>query len=310
MAGQRFFKLFYLIPENPVPDTPELDLPTDSLFNCCGDFSFKVLANTASNDEHQNDVTGFLWWFNSVVDVADLTLWKYQNGAYAQVAAFTDDTYGTNYAYGFYENNQSEKFVGYQLAWKEVLNAFGEGSYKVKCAVELGYGGTSTLESQEYCLKTYTAARANGTVKVEYYLNGIIGDISNDKKKVDLGTLNWYNAMRLRGYFGFPSSTYKNEYIRYQPGNEVWVESDQDQEFEMKILYTFPYVHRVFRTNVMQADQIFITDYNKNNETQYVQKEVIPASEYKPTWYKLKSKLASVELKFKPAYNNNKKLRN
>ena len=57
------------------------------------------------------------------------------------------------------------------------------------------------------------------------------------------------------------------------------------------------------------ADKIYITDYNNKNIDNYYRREVKKNGGYEPKWYPLKTKLASIDLKMKQAFNNLKKFR-
>lgn len=311
MDGECIYEIFKLVAENPTPETPSIDLPPSRLKQCCGDFSLKVLADTVDDDQFRNDKSGFLFWFNDVISSAILKLQKHSEsvGDYVDLVTLSDNTYGTNYSYGFFINEQNEKFVGYQLEWRNVLDLHGEGGYRIKCEASVGFGGSGEFFSPNFCLKTYSADRANGSVKIEYYLNHILGSNEDDKKIKDLGELNWYNAYRLPGWFGFPSSTYKSEYIKYNNGQQVWVEDEQDIEYQMALKNIPAYMHDIFRTDIFMSDNVMITDYNTNNPHSFVKKEVIKSSDYSPKWNILKSKLSSIDLKWKQFYNNHKKLR-
>lgn len=310
MAGNVFYNLFYLIKDNPVAVDEAPELPELNNEPCCSDLSLKVLADTASDDTARNDVSGFLWWFNSAVTGASMELMKWDSttSAYVSIDDLDNDTYGTFYDFAFFTNDAGENFIGYQMEWKEVLDIFGEGAYYVKLSVTMAYGASATIASPTYCLKTYTKYRANGTVKLEYWLNGQMGEIANDKKYKDLGTLNWYNSYRLKGNFGFPNSEYKEEFIKYDTGEQVWTDSEQEQFYTLSLKLIPNFIHKILRTDFMQADVKMITDYNKFNPDVYLQKQVINAGNYTPTWTK-GSLLAPVELKFKNGYNNLKKLR-
>lgn len=310
MAGNATYEIFTLIPENPVPETPVLNLPTNTLYKCCGDQALKVLATDENNNEYENDKSGFIYWFNPVVSAAEITLWKFENGAYAQVEVLDNNDFGTFYEYGFFENVEGEKFIGYQLEWKLVFEEHGAGSYIIKCNVTLSFGGSGEKVSNEFCLKKYTPARANGTVRLEYYLNGITGDIDFDEKIKNFGELNWYNSMRLPGVFGYPGSEYETINTIYNNGEQPYVEDDMRQEFILNLKQLPYFVHNILKTDFMMADTMLITDYNANNNSGFVKKRVNKKSGYQPGWSILKSNLAPVDLKFEPYYNNNKKLRN
>lgn len=299
----------YFIPSAAIPTATELDIPASVTRDCCGAYSFKVLADTSDDDEFKNDVTGFLWWYNEMVDTATMKLLKWDGTTYTEEATLSDDTYGTFYELGFFTNDAGENFVGYQLNWRTVLTAFGAGSYKVKISIHAVTGETSDITSSEYCLKAYSANVADKTIKIEYYLNGILGVNEDDLLKRDYGDLNWYSSIRLPGWFGFPKSSYSKDYTQYVNGSRQWVQDEQEQEFSMIIKPVSSAVHELMRTDVMQADEILVTDYNANNPQSFIQKSIQLTGEYMPVWHPLRSKLASVELKFRSAINNLKKNR-
>lgn len=312
MAGNSGYQLFYLIPEDPAPAPPVLDLPDNSVNQCCGDDSLKVLADTASNDELRNDRKGFIYWFNPAVSDVVLELWKYDDaeGDYVLKDTLDDSTYGTELLYGDFVNSDGEKFVGYLLNWKDVLNAFGEGGYKVKRKITFSYGGTASYFSEKYCLKTYTDHRANRTVRLEYYVNSIMGDAFDSKKKKNFVGLNWYDSVRLSGYFNFSKPTYKEEYNQYQNNSQRFIESERTDEYELKLIKIQGFVEKIIRNDFNQADQRFITDYNNNTPESIVQLEVNRAGKYDPKYYKLQKTFCDIEASYNPTFNNNKKLRN
>lgn len=307
--GEAITQDFRFIATDPLPQTPALNLPASSTRDCCSDFALYALADTGSNDSYKNDISGILFWTSPAISTATLKLQKFENAAWVDKATFTDNTYGTNYAFGFFVNDAGEKFIGYQLEWKTILTAFGEGSYRVRLDVTATFGGTGSDVTPEYCLSQYTPARANKTVRVEYWLNGVLGINNDDKKVKNLGTLDWYNSLRLDGFFGFPDSSYEDEYIQYSNGQKVYVEDEQEPEYTLKLELTAAFVHDIMRTDVMQADRIEITDYNANNAQTFINKAVKKNSSYSPNWNRLQNKLATVEVKFIQEYNNLKKLR-
>jgi ABC-type antimicrobial peptide transport system permease subunit len=179
----------------------------------------------------------------------------------------------------------------------------------VKCLTIDFTATVGTLYSYEYCLKTYSPYLANGTIRVEYYLNGTLGVNNNDFTTKDLGTLNWYNSFRLAGYFTYVESTYTEERVLYNTGERLFVSDEQEPEYRMQLKQQPEFLHNVFRTDVMQADDVYITDYNSRLPINLITKNVYKNSSYSPRWNFLKSKLASVEVKWKQKFNNHKKLR-
>jgi hypothetical protein len=60
----------------------------------------------------------------------------------------------------------------------------------------------------------------------------------------------------------------------------------------------------LLRTNVLQSDDIFITDYNSNNIDIYKKKHVELRSGYPPNWFIKQSQKASISLEFDQKINN------
>ena len=299
---------FYQIAQPAIVVIPSINIPSISL-GCCSDYVLKVLADNTGEDL-QNDKNGFLWWFNDTILDAVLSLQKYENGTWSSIALLeSSTTYGTPSNYGFYINDALESFVGYQLEWALVLAEQGEGSYRVVCDTIDMVSNLVALYSNEFCLKTYSPTRANGTIRVEYYLNGTLGLNKDDKKVKDLGLLNWFNSMRLNGFFTYTESTYSEDRITYNTGERLFVSDEQEPEYRMQLKQQPEFVHDTFRTDIMMADDIYITDYNNRLPLNLVQKNVYKNSSYSPKWNYMKSKLASVEVKWKQKYNNYKKLR-
>ena len=309
--GQATTEVFSLVPSNPLPIPIAIPLPPTATRDCEGAFSIKALADTGSSDAIKNDRGGFLWWFDKFVTSAPMTLQKFNNStqAFEDLVALTDNTYGTFYPFGFFVNSSNQKFVGYQLNWKDVLTIHGKGGYRLKCAPVTILATSNGLFSPPYCLRQYTPEGADGSLRVEYYLNNILGLSDNDYLKRDLGNLNWYNSFRLCGFFGFPKSTYESEYVEYNNGQRQWVEDEQEVEYALKLRPTPAFLHELMRTDVLQADTIFITDYNSKNPLQYIQKQVIKNGEYAPDWKRLQTLLATVEVSFRQEYNNLQKKR-
>jgi hypothetical protein len=294
-----------LIPVNPV-DIIEPIIPSKDM-NCCSDFVWRVLADANSNDEFKNDKNTFYWWFNAEsITFADLTL---VNNLGDEYLLNSNTDYGTPKDYGFYTNAQNEVFVGYEIDWKKVIDNLGEAIYYIKCDTETIFGDKITLYSRNYCLKQYSADRADKTVRVEYWLNGILGISENDSKIKDFGELNIYNSHRFDGYFIYSESQYKDDYIIYNNGQRKYVEDEQEPEYTLSLKPIPAFKHDILRTDILQADEIQITDYNSRNIQEYIKKKVKKSGSYNPKYYPMQSKLASVELKFKQEFNNLRKFR-
>lgn len=303
--GTAIFDIFYRIPTNPVPGDIVLDLPTNKR-HCCNDFFLDYLADASSTDEFKNDVIGPHYWFPDVITEVEITLWK--DGL--QTAVLSDNTYGTLKVYGESVNDQGESISGYQLEFKKVIDLHGAGQYKLKfdASCDLDFIG-GIIETPTYCLRQYQPDVANGTVRLEYNINNIIGTSKDDTKKRDYMNLNWYNSYRIKGWFGFPSAELTENYTQLNSGQRIYTKSELEPEYILQLKPISQFLHDILKIDFMQADVREVTDYNYLNTNNYIQKRIKPASGYSPNWRIMKNKLAPVEVKFNQEFNNLKKLR-
>lgn len=311
--GNNYFwsEYFGLIPVNPV-DEPTQVLTPEQL-DCCGDLVWKVLADSATSDPLKNDVTNFIEWYDKV-GITDCVVYLNKSDG-TRIDLTGDSTYGTPYDFGFDimpnvdTNGNGEKAVGYYVEWKKVLADLGEGVYFLEFEATTLFGATSIKYTPAFCLKQYTVERANGTVRLEYYLNGIVGKNENDKKVRDYLQSNWYNQYRFSGFFFYKNSNYKVDEIQYQNGFIDEVEHSQEPEYLLKLKPIPFYKHDILRTDILMSNKILVTDYNTKNIDNYYQKEVKKTGNYEPVIHPLQRKIASVDINFKQGYNNLNKYR-
>ncbi len=289
------------------PSTP-IDIVANPFPGCCNDFVIKPLADGTGRDI-QNDVNTIVYWFDPIVDTCTMILQQWDGSQWVDMPAITATNYGKFDSYGFYTNRYGQKFIRFELQWSKVILAIGEGSYRVMTTYHSALQGDATIESYEYCLRTYTPTRADGTVRLDYWIGGQLGDISDDEEIKDYGTLSIYNTLRVNGFFGYPKSSYKEEMIEYETGQFKYAEDEQTPTFDLKLKLLPFFMHEIIRTDFMMSDTKAITDYNSRNNGIFVKKLVTKDSGYEPQWYKLGGNLASVELQFKQEFNRLRKLR-
>jgi hypothetical protein len=299
--GEAISQDFKIIKNNPTDPTSTLDLPKSTVSDCC--FYLPVLAELVVTSEYNNDKSSVIWFYDNGYTGAAMELEQLVSGTWTKIADLIDDTYGTFYDYGFFTNDNTEKAMGYLIDWNLMLVAFGQGKYRVK-TVETGILGNTNKYSLEWCLWTHTPDRAEGTVRIDWWLNGILGDSENDRLTRDFGALDWFNEIRLpSAYFGDTTSTYEKEYIRYQNGNQVWIKDERKREYRLEIGRIPNYLHELLSGEVFQADATSLTDFNINNAVQNIDTYIKLSSDYAPRW-NTNTKLASVELSFENQYQN------
>ena len=305
--GEAIKQDFKIIKNNPSGELIELDLPKTNVADCC--FNIPVLAKSTGGDNYTNDKSSVLWFYDNGFTTAVLNLQRCDNGTWTEVANLNDNTYGVFYPFGFEVNKKQESLLGYLIDWQLVLTLLGAGTYRVQTEETTVLGDTVNRFSLEWELKEYTQNRADLTTRIDWYNAGIIGSLTDDKDTRDYGDLEWFNQIRLPDtVFGNDSSTYEREFVRYQNGNQVWLQDDSIEAYVMSTGRFPNYLHRLVKYDVLQAERILITNYDTDAPVSHTDKEVVPNSNYEPN-YTRGTKLSSVEVTFEQAYQNHRKKR-
>jgi len=307
--GQAITNDFVLLKDNPAITTTVLDLPKSSVEDCC--FELMVLAKTSGGTEFENDKSSWLWWASNGINAVDLVLQKLVSDTWTDQATLTDNTYGTNQAYGDVINDRNESLFGYILDWQLVLVAFGTGSYRLKTEETTILAETVNRYSFDWCLSEYTDHRANETIRIDWTNAGIIGDFNNDSNTLDFDSLQWFNQIRLEDSLaGKQASNYSSEYTQYANGKRVWTSKTKVDEYTINIGRVPEYVHIYVQDRLLMSDSITLTNYNSDAAISFQNKELrVPDTlDYSPAWVD-GSKLADVELKFNSLYENHEQKR-
>lgn len=306
--GEAIFENFKLISSNPSDPSSVLDLPKFSATSCC--YDLPVFAELVYTKDFNNDKSSVIWFYDNAFSDALLELEQYVNGSWTKIADLNDNSYGTYSAFGFYTNPSGENVLAFEIDWKLILSAFGVGRYRIK-TIETNIFGTTNKYSLEWSLKAYSQYIVDKTTRISWWISGLIGDSSNDKRKRDFGNLNFYNEIRLpNSLFWSKTSDYEKEYVRYQNGQQVWIKDERTRSYKFELNAAPNYIHELLSGEVFQADTIMITDYNSNNPAlnsdctpEMLEKYVKLSSSYEPRWA-FGSKYAGVECTFTNEYQN------
>lgn len=278
--------------------TPTLDLANPVFFDCC--MQLCVLGGIG---EQENDITGFLVFVDETA-TSELFLEQKIGGNWVEQAPIVDNTLGDYFPLGFDTNKFDKKMHGVQFDWYKVLSNYGQGCFRIK-HVSSNLTGTKPNEySFEFNLLPYSASAADGTVRIDYTLQGQIGDPYNDELKVHYGKTFWKSQLRLKAEFGFSRGEFEEEYIRFENGRQVMESQLEKDIYKMDIDPISNELHLFIRKRILQADQIFITDYNTQNREEHIKRLVISVGNYEPI-YTPNFKLSPVEIEFEQGYQNN-----
>lgn len=301
MNGQCTTETFYIL--SPAGDGVVQNLQPIARPGC-DNFYLPVFAEEAITNDLYNDKHSVIWFFDELFTEAHIFLQKKTGGSYIDVAEITDNTYGTFYELGFFINKFGESAIGVQIDWQKILTEEDTGVYRFKVTAVKSIGTFEPEYSFEFRLLKYSAARADQTVRVEWYRNGVLGDRSIDQKLNDYGVLNWYNQIRLPfTIFGFDTNEQVSEYVKYPNGANDWIQDSAVRELTLQIDRLPAAIHTFVEVDIMLAGYQIITDYNTQAPTKNVNRRVVPTSGYKPE-YQQGTDLAPCTVTFKPYYEN------
>jgi hypothetical protein len=213
------------------------------------------------------------------------------------VAALTDDTYGL-YG-GNLRAKDNYKPVGYGIDWKTVLTAFGVGEYRVKFDYGIG-----AVYSRPYDLVQYYDHLADGSVRIDFYRDSVIGS-ANQRVTRDFSGINWFDQMRFcNSTFGEREAPITIEESRYNSGYQRTVGKKFREEYTFTARSLSIEDHAILLYDILQSDDIVINLYNSRDYTGgYTDLAVEVDGSYKPS-----NKFnPSVTLKFKDKFDNRRK---
>ena len=315
-GGEVCFQLFTKVIEQKRRET-STDVPAFSQRECC--FQLPVFADLASPDDiYRNDKHSIIGKYDySFFSVVTIFIQKWNGSAWVDEVEVIDDTYGTSYNYGYFSSSDGRLlYVGFVADFNLILDGLGEGSYRFRYKeLDFNANETETIYPFEFCLKTYNENLVDCSVRFETYTKGITGDVDSDLDTWDFINVasilpdGWFNQWRLpNSFFGYNKSAYQRDYIRYQNGQEVWLQDEQVESYTWNSGFYPALLHDYIKTTILQADDITATDYNSNNPNVIKNKAVNASSNYEPNW-QYNNKKAFVDVDFIQEYQNRRKKR-
>lgn len=272
-----------------------------------------VFASTTDSSVLKNDHNMFLiefpffysyQWTTPGLSIFSLEEWT--GAEWITTTTLTDDTYGTLYAF---ESLCIPNWKGFDISWREVLIAFGEGLYRFKSVSSI-FGSAGILVSEPFCLKTWTCAGTDVTVRWETtIIGGRIGSITDDQRLFEFcceptGFVTWHDQLRVYGFFGREKSEYERLNVEYQTGEIVQVRNEVIQKFEYESALQPKWVHDRLKDYAFMADEIFVTDYNWNNSDYDIKRRRVTCDgSYEPE-YNENTRYSNVKVQFKERFQN------
>ena len=278
-----------------------------------------VLADLNNPDVFKNDSNTFIIKFDAWYSPDYITTIKLQEqtagGSWSDIATLNNNNYGTYYRYygrlypsniTYVWNTTHPDYMGYKIEWRKVLNAFGEGIYRLNFSINNNsYLFCRCGVSEPFCLKTYSCANAQNTVKFEITLNGgVIGDADNTANLIDLCSMTYTDSIRFEGFFNYEKDEYDRKNVEYNNGIIYKVRDKVIKKFDLQTGRLPYWLHSRFRAYGLMADKLLVSDYNNNNPNYNInRKGVIADSGYEPMWNQ-STRFARVKCSFKEDQQN------
>lgn len=271
------------------------------------EFQLPVFAYpTDITSKRKNDFTAPLFTGSNRYTNPEFFLEVQNDCGWTQVAALTDDTYGTYSTF-----TSRPKFLGYILQWHLVESLQGVGCYRVKLSYTDVVDSTVKVEfSFKYNLKLYTDNLADRTTKITYRIDGgKTGNKANPKKVINYKDISWEREVRLPdSFFGFPFDTTTKEYTRFKTGAEIYTKDISVKSYNFEARKLPSSLHNELNVVAFKSDSILISDYNLGNPEVFNRVQVNLNSDYTPKWTQYVT-YASVELEFNQHFQNNERKR-
>jgi hypothetical protein len=251
---------------------------------------------TDPSQSYLNDTNMFLFSFPPGWDVVDNETFvlqrKSQQEDWSDASSYSliDNTYGV-----LITTNNSCSYWGFIINWTRVLSLLGSGDYRFVLAGNNNGGREYCGFSPPFCLEEFDCIKADGSVKFETLnTGGITGDITTQGNTFslccgDVGTpaipINWKDSIRFNAFFGYQSIGFRRESIKYATGVVTKVRDEAIKKFTLKTDNLPKWLLDRFAGYALQADELYVSDYNINN-SDYNLKHlgVVASSEFNPNY--------------------------
>jgi hypothetical protein len=271
-----------------IPDVPtQID---KGFKECC--YKNVVFGDLNSSEDYKNDFTGFFYERQGSSDFAVYKLKKVDTNI---TYTISDDTYGTYKPIGSISSNLN---LSYFIAqWKKVLTLLGEGNYQIIKSVTIA-GVSVDIPSNNFILEQFSIERANGTTRIDSTHNGRMLAYGVDFKNSGFKT-----SLRTRGFFGNNDPVYTQENLIYsnnEKSEQASIQKDDKYVFQM-VQVPECITTEFFNFNLL-GNELFISDYNKNNHSYELKLIPVIFQDNSGTKYGSYTRKAVINLTFENRY--------
>jgi hypothetical protein len=246
--------------------------------DCC--FILTALADTSTNEPLKNDFWRFHKGYEISTTDVDMFLIKPLDSSFTPIA-LTDDTYGAFYAFGYFVDGNGRSYISYKLDFKKLLTLLGPGTYQIKTIESMIVGPDLNTFDFAFCVAQYTSKRSDKTVRLQFLNSGTITDRFNEGETVSFPSA-FDNQIRVNGFFGKDNSEFVIERTKYNNKKLIDISNKRVPKYSLSVRQVPQDVHDFISINVLQAEQIEISDYNRNNSKRHINTAVSNPGAYNP----------------------------
>lgn len=240
-------------------------VPTEDeeICSCAGvecERNLDVFADLNDNSDKKNDKTSFLFRVFLPTDTGTMSLLK--DGI--EIAQLNNNNYGTYYALGNLGSSYGQEFyLGYIIDWNLVLGLHGVGFYEIKADLTI-FSNPKEIISEKYNLQKYSDEAVDGSVKIVTFQNGNI-----ESDVFDFTNMNWYQQIRINGIFWNKQSEIITDNYFTSNRTITQIQDSIKNTYDLVIEFVQDSVSRFIIENAILSNEIYITDYNFTNTSQY-----------------------------------------
>lgn len=332
--GEEIMRVGNLLPLPPFKNIP-LDPPCDPCDNSVCPYVMDVFADLSdpTNPLHNDKSDFYGLKYMGSIGISNIVLTLQKNVSYGGcnwvdkvIFAGTGDSesgpvnpYGSFFQYGgapnfsgnAYVDDYGNQYTGLLLSWIKILQTFGAGQYRMKITYTSALDGSTVVDYDQrmFCLHAWDCHRTDGTVRIETTTIGFRGTMDDSTIQIDHFT-GWYSQIRFSGKFKYQPSGYVKEYNQYGDGDFNAfrpIINEQVPKYRLQLKPVPGWVDWYMSTNVLQADKILITDFNRLNRHTFVQTPVSNDGDMEIVNEEYRNPYAVLEFKFTYGQNNLRK---
>lgn len=288
-----------------------------TFYECCDQLLVfgQIVAGGApfTPDFYKQDVNSFLYYFPGYYTYGPTScvFWLYKKnpatGNFVYQTQLNNNDYGTYYPFGVkpgvVSNTVTNACTGFAINWSLVLTTFGEGEYQFNVH-GISEQGAFCKNSKPFCVRIFNCELAHRTMKLETKIGYNIGSATNPTMLLDLCGFNWYDSIRLKGFFGYPKGKFTKTSTELFTGEIVDTRVERIRTWQMITGWLPRWMHERIEVYGLMADETYASDYNKNNSDWNIKRRRVRVSSDYPPKYTIGSRKSKVTVDFEDAIQN------